>query len=177
MRKIVSAFLFVAACLAIGALSRVANTPAEWYQSLDKPFFQPPDWLFAPVWAGLYILIGLALAETWLDRREPRTLRLIVFAIQGILNILWSPVFFGMRSPALGLIVIVLMLAFILVHCNQLATQPQGGIAVYSLRGLGRLRSRTQSFDRHSELIQNTSLCACRLSARMPLSHRRKDKA
>lgn len=115
MRKIASAFFFVAACLAIGAFSRIANTPGDWYRSLDKPFFHPPDWLFAPVWAGLYILIGIAFAETWLDRSRPRMRRLIVFAIQGILNILWLPAFFGMHSPDLGLIVIASMLAFILL--------------------------------------------------------------
>ena len=115
MRKLLSAVFFVVACVAIGALSGLANTPGEWYRSLEKPFFNPPDWLFAPVWAGIYILIGLALAETWFDEDRGRNRRLFVFGIQAVLNILWSPSFFGLQMPMLGLLVIVPLLASILV--------------------------------------------------------------
>jgi translocator protein len=115
MRKVLSAILFVVACVAIGALSGLANTPGEWYQSLEKPFFNPPDWIFAPVWAGIYILIGLALAETWFDEDSGRNRRLFVFGIQAVLNLLWSPSFFGLQMPILGLLVIVPLLASILV--------------------------------------------------------------
>lgn len=115
MRKVVSAIFFVAACLAIGALSGIANAPGEWYQSLQKPFFNPPNWLFAPVWAGLYVMIGLALAETWFDQDDGRTRRLFVFGLQAVLNILWSPTFFGLQAPELAFLVIVPLLASILV--------------------------------------------------------------
>ncbi|WP_313197385.1 TspO/MBR family protein [Rhizobium sp.] len=113
MGKILTFAFFIFACVAIGALSSYANTPGEWYQSLQKPFFNPPDWVFAPVWAGLYVMIGVALSTTWFDKNN--TGRLIVFAIQGFLNILWSPAFFGLQSPILGLVIIVPMLAFILL--------------------------------------------------------------
>lgn len=117
MRKILVLVFFVVVCVAIGALSGIANTPGEWYQSLNKPFFQPPDWLFAPVWAALYILIGVALSTTWFDENNGR--RLIVFAIQGFLNILWSPAFFGLQSPILGLVIIVPMFCFILLFIRM----------------------------------------------------------
>lgn len=115
MRKVVSVIFFVVACLAIGALSGIANAPGEWYQSLAKPSFNPPDWLFAPVWAGIYIMIGLALAETWFDEGSGRKRRLFVFGIQAVLNVLWSPSFFALQAPVLGLLVIVPLLASILV--------------------------------------------------------------
>jgi benzodiazapine receptor len=115
MRKVVSAVFFVAACLAIGALSGIANAPGEWYQSLQKPFFNPPSWLFAPVWAGLYVMIGLALAETWFDQDDGRSRRLFVFGLQAVLNILWSPTFFGLQAPELAFLVIIPLLASILV--------------------------------------------------------------
>lgn len=117
MRKILTFVLFIVACVAIGALSSVANTPGEWYQSLNKPFFQPPDWVFAPVWAGIYVLIGIALAVTWFD--EDNTGRLVVFAIQAILNISWSPAFFGLKSPVLGLVIIIPMLISILLFIGM----------------------------------------------------------
>lgn len=113
MGKILTFAFFIVTCVAIGALSSYANTPGDWYQSLNKPFFNPPDWVFAPVWAGLYVMIGVALSTTWFDKDN--TARLIVFAIQGFLNIFWSPAFFGLQSPLLGLIIIVPMLAFIVL--------------------------------------------------------------
>ncbi len=113
MGKILTFAFFIVTCVAIGALSSYANTPGGWYQSLNKPFFNPPDWVFAPVWAGLYVMIGVALSTTWFDKDN--TARLIVFAIQGFLNIFWSPAFFGLQSPLLGLIIIVPMLAFIVL--------------------------------------------------------------
>jgi tryptophan-rich sensory protein len=117
MRKILSFAFFIAACVAIGALSSFANTPGDWYQSLQKPFFQPPDWIFAPVWAGLYVMIGIALATTWFD--ENNKPRLIVFAIQAILNISWSPAFFGLKNPMLGLFIIVPLLISILAFIGM----------------------------------------------------------
>ncbi len=105
--------LFIVASVAIGALSGASNAPGAWYQALEKPFFNPPAWVFAPVWTVLYGMIGAALASTWYDENNGR--RLVVFAIQGFLNIFWSPAFFGLQNPVLGLVIIVLLLAFILL--------------------------------------------------------------
>jgi benzodiazapine receptor len=113
--------LFILACVAIGALSGLSNVPGEWYQSLEKPFFNPPSWIFAPVWTVLYAMIGAALASTWYDENNGR--RLVVFAIQGFLNILWSPAFFGLQNPALGLAIIVPMLFCILLFI-KISWQP-----------------------------------------------------
>jgi tryptophan-rich sensory protein len=113
MSKVIVFSIFILASIAIGVISGVSNLPGEWYQSLNKPFFNPPNWIFAPVWTVLYGMIGAALAATWYDENNGR--RLIIFAIQGFLNILWSPAFFGMQNPALGLAIIIPMLVFILL--------------------------------------------------------------
>jgi len=82
-----------------------------WYPTLAKPRFAPPDWVFAPAWISLYILMGIAAFLIWRkgwDRKEVRT-ALLLFAIQLTLNTLWSFLFFGLKSPLAGLIGIVLL--------------------------------------------------------------------
>ena len=111
MKPILTHFLFIAIVVGLGALSGVSNMPGEWYQSLQKPFFQPPSWIFAPVWTTLYVLIAIAGARTWLD--APASGRMQIWFVQMILNFLWSPAFFGQQSPMLGLVVIIPLLASI----------------------------------------------------------------
>lgn len=115
MRKLITYLLFVAACVAIGVLSGIANMPGEWYRALEKPPLNPPNWIFGPVWAALYVMIGTALAETWFDDNNNRRRRLVVFALQGVLNICWSPAFFSMQNPPLALAIIIPMLLLILL--------------------------------------------------------------
>lgn len=89
--------------------------PGEWYAGLERPFFAPPDWLFAPVWTLLYLLMGVAAWRVW--RRagwDGARLALSVFVLQLALNALWSALFFGLQSPGLALIEIgVLWLAIV----------------------------------------------------------------
>ncbi|WP_117193064.1 TspO/MBR family protein [Rhizobium terrae] len=113
MNKTVVMIIFMVACVALGALSGAGNAPGEWYQSLNKPFFHPPGWIFAPVWTVLYVLIGAALSATWFDENNMR--RLQIFAVQAVLNLLWSPAFFGLHSPVLGLVIIVPLLISIML--------------------------------------------------------------
>ena len=87
-----------------------------WYTTLNKPFFNPPNWIFGPVWTILYILMGCALYLVWVEppapTRKGRTLRLAAYywyAAQLILNALWSILFFGWKNPLLGLATILLM--------------------------------------------------------------------
>src|ERR1044072_9135929 len=101
MIKILVTIVFIVACVALGALSGASNVPGEWYLSLDKPFFNPPGWIFAPVWTVLYVMIGVALSAIWFEEDNRRLL--VLFAIQAALNLLWSPAFFGLQSPVLGL--------------------------------------------------------------------------
>jgi len=99
-------------CQIAGFLGSLFTTPAisTWYKALHKPFFTPPNWIFSPVWIGLFILMGISLFFVWRRAGHPQ-LRpaFILFFVQLILNILWSVSFFGLQSPLLGLIGIVLL--------------------------------------------------------------------
>ncbi len=103
----------VAACqLAgiLGALFTRAAIPA-WYAGLQKPQFTPPNWLFGPMWISLYLLMAVAAYLVWQKGLAAKGVRaaLTVFLIQLLLNALWSPVFFGLRSPLAGAVIIVLL--------------------------------------------------------------------
>lgn len=83
-----------------------------WYAALDKPWFNPPPWVFAPVWTILYVVMAVAAWRVWLaPAGTMRSAALVWFFVQLLLNGLWSPVFFGMQSPGLALAVIVALLA------------------------------------------------------------------
>ena len=105
-------------CQLAGFLGSLFTTPAipTWYQTLNKPFFTPPNWIFSPVWIGLFILMGVSLFLVWRRPDHPQFKpALIFFFVQLILNILWSVAFFALRSPFLGLIDIVLLWIAILL--------------------------------------------------------------
>ncbi len=106
--------LFVVPCLAALAVGGMVTAPAvaAWYPTLAKPAWTPPDWLFGPVWSVLYLTMGIAAWLVW--RREGwagARGALILFWVQLAFNALWSPLFFGLRSPLLGLIDIAMLLA------------------------------------------------------------------
>ena len=113
--------LAFAAPLAVGAIGGVITAPAipTWYRQLDKPSWNPPDGLFAPVWTTLYVLMGFAivLARRSGDRGRRRSEAL--FGLQLALNLAWSVAFFGRRSPGAGLAVIVLLWTAILATIRE----------------------------------------------------------
>jgi benzodiazapine receptor len=100
---------------AIGTLSTIASIPT-WYAALNKPSFNPPNWIFGPVWTILYTLMAIA---AWLVWRTPnssrRTGALWVYGVQLVLNFLWTPVFFRYHALGLALGIIVLLWLAILV--------------------------------------------------------------
>jgi len=103
--------------LGVGWLGSVATDSArvEWYAYLQRPPFNPPDWIFAPVWTALYILMAIAGWRIW-DRHltNERSLRPL-FIIQLVLNGIWSFLFFGMRNPLIALVDITLLWACIFI--------------------------------------------------------------
>ena len=118
-RDVTCALIAVAAVVAASALGQIATFPnlAPWYASLQKPGFNPPNWIFAPVWTALYALMAFAL---WRILRLPsgtagRTLAVVIFGAQLVLNAVWSFLFFGAHNPLLGLFDIVPQLILILV--------------------------------------------------------------
>jgi benzodiazapine receptor len=100
-----------------GSIFTSADSLANWYANLIKPPFNPPNWIFGPVWTSLYIMMGVSAFLVWqkaLDKKSVR-LALICFLVQLALNALWTPLFFGLRSPLLGLIDIILLFFAIIV--------------------------------------------------------------
>ena len=112
---------FIILVLGGGLLIGANNMPGDWYQSLAKPSFNPPNWVFAPVWSILYIIIGVVGARTWLTLRRSMTMRL--WFAQLIFNFAWSPVFFGLKDPTSAVIIILGLLisvaGFIAVSWRQ----------------------------------------------------------
>lgn len=121
MNRILIYILFIVIVLGCGLLIGINNIPGEWYQSLVKPSFNPPNCIFAPVWSILYIIIGLVGARTFLNHRRTAAMRFWV--AQMIFNFAWSPLFFGFREIAMALIVIIALLisivGFIVVSRKQ----------------------------------------------------------
>ena len=102
---------WVGLCVAVGVVIGIFFKPGAWYAALEKPAFNPPAWLFAPVWTVLYVAMGVGAWRIWcLPGSTERKLALRQFGVQLILNAAWSPVFFGAQSLAGGLAVIVLLL-------------------------------------------------------------------
>jgi translocator protein len=106
-------FLALVACLLAGMIGSAFTTPAipTWYAALVKPPLNPPSWVFGPVWTLLYILMGIALYLIWVrgwDRKDVQVATAI-FGVQLALNVIWSYLFFGLQSPFLALIEIVLL--------------------------------------------------------------------
>ncbi len=109
-------------CQLAGFVGSFFTTPAipGWYASLEKPSFNPPNWLFSPVWIFLFVLMGITLYILWQkgEKRESR-IALIFFFIQLGLNILWSLLFFGLKSPMLAFVEIILLWIFILLTITK----------------------------------------------------------
>lgn len=90
--------------------------PGEWFVHINKPNFNPPDWIFAPVWTTLYALMGISIWLVW--KSAPNKTEFVfprnLFLIQLFFNALWSPLFFGLHHPGLALVDVTLMWFFII---------------------------------------------------------------
>ena len=107
---------FVLLCFAVAGIGGLATASGvdTWYPTLVKPAFNPPDWIFGPVWIVLYLMMAIAAWLVW--RRPPseqRSVALAVFGLQMALNLAWSVLFFGLQSPGAALVEIVLLLGAI----------------------------------------------------------------
>lgn len=113
--------LFLALVLSGGLIIGFVTAPGAWYATLSKPPFNPPSWIFTPVWTALYIMIGIAGWQVWRKGRHGAPMNL--WWTQLALNFAWSPTFFlGNRiDVALGIIVLLLItiIGFIIVAWRQ----------------------------------------------------------
>ncbi len=116
--------LLAIACVVLGGLSGVstAGSIQEWYTTLNKPSWNPPNWIFGPVWTLLYSMMGIAAAIVW-HKNVPTDSRmgLLWFAVQFALNLAWTPIFFGMHQLGFALVVIILMWLAILITIFKFA--------------------------------------------------------
>ena len=101
---------FILLCLAIGSVGGFATQHSidTWYATLNKPSWNPPNWVFAPVWTTLYILMGIAAWLVW-KTGDRVGLAMVLFFAQLGFNLLWSLVFFGLRSPGWALVEVVFL--------------------------------------------------------------------
>ncbi len=111
---------FILVCELAGVMGSIFTAPSlnSWYDMLAKPFFTPPPWVFAPVWFILYAWMGIAAYIVWQNRRDktPEVVSaFIFFALQLIVNVKWSLLFFGFHSPFYGLIAIFVLLTLIII--------------------------------------------------------------
>lgn len=114
-RSLLTIALFIAVVVAVGAVIGINSPPDAWYQSLNKAPWNPPNWVFAPVWFTLYVLIGIAGARTFV--RDPSSGAMALWALQMVLNWAWAPAWFSLHQIwlAMGIIIgmLVAVLAFI----------------------------------------------------------------
>lgn len=110
-KKLVLCIVLTQSAGVIGSIFTISAIPT-WYASLNKPPVTPPNWLFAPMWTTLYLLMGISLYIV-LGKKNNKT-GLTLFYIQLTLNALWSVLFFGLKSVTAGLIEIIFLWFFIL---------------------------------------------------------------
>lgn len=110
--KLPLSILFAILVGALGSLF-TSSSVQTWYVTLTKPAFNPPSWLFGPVWTILYILMGVSFWMIWTSKSKEKKRAIVLFLIQLFLNGIWSPVFFGAHSIGGALTLIVLLWAAI----------------------------------------------------------------
>ena len=112
-RSLVALIALLVLCLGVGILGGAVTRTAidDWYAALAKPGFTPPNWIFPPVWAALYILMAVAAWRVWrtTGAAEARRDALRMFGMQLLLNLAWPFIFFGAKSPLTALIVILVL--------------------------------------------------------------------
>jgi len=121
--KILKLMMAILLCQVVGVVGSLFTYPSiqTWYATVRKPDFTPPNWVFAPVWTTLFVLMGISAYLIWnrgLENRKVKT-ALLFFVIQLALNILWSFLFFKLQSPLYAFFeIIVLWLAILLTILN-----------------------------------------------------------
>ena len=126
MNKISRVAIVVVICLVVGYVSGMVTRTSitTWYPTLVKPSFNPPNWIFAPVWTSLYVMMGVAAGFIWnqiTTQKSAVTKALQFFIIQLVLNALWSYLFFGLHNLMLATIEVVLLWLMIFETYSQFA--------------------------------------------------------
>ena len=100
-------------CQGVGAIGALFTSPAisTWYATIQKPSFNPPSWIFAPVWTFLFLLMGISLYLVWSKGWKDKKIKtaISIFGVQLALNTLWSLLFFPLQSPLYAFIEIIIL--------------------------------------------------------------------
>jgi len=116
--KILKLIISILICQGAGAIGSLFTSPAisTWYATIQKPSFNPPNWIFAPVWTLLFLLMGISLYLIWSKGFKDKEIKtaIFIFFAQLILNIFWSILFFGLQSPLYAFIEIIILWVAIL---------------------------------------------------------------
>lgn len=119
MSNIVKGIVAIAIPLLVGGASGFFTITGvdSWYQTINKPSWNPPNWVFGPVWTTLYIMMGIALFLVWKEdtSEELKKIAIALFSVQLILNFFWSFIFFNLQQPGWALVEIIAMWFFILL--------------------------------------------------------------
>jgi len=118
MKALFSLIAWVIICLAAGFIGSIFTMPSipTWYTGLNKPPFNPPNWIFGPVWTTLFILMGISAWLIWekgISNKEVRS-AIMIFSVQLVLNMLWSLLFFGLKLPLFAFAELVVLWLLIL---------------------------------------------------------------
>jgi benzodiazapine receptor len=135
-RDILKLIVSIVICQGAGGIGSAFTSPAitTWYATLNKPAFTPPNSVFAPVWITLYLLMAIAVFLVWRKGLKTEGVKsaFIIFWVQLVLNVLWSVVFFGLKSPLAGVVVIILLWLAILLTIISFfrISRPAGGLLI-----------------------------------------------
>ncbi|MBT8300564.1 MAG: tryptophan-rich sensory protein [Maribacter sp.] len=135
-KKLTYIAIAVSVCLLVGFLSGFATQSSvnDWFVTLNKPSFNPPNWVFAPVWTLLYILMGVAAGLVWSKGFHHLWVKtaLYHFGFQLLFNASWSLVFFGLKKPFWGLVVIIslLILLFLTIRWFRIVSKTAAWLLV-----------------------------------------------
>jgi len=135
-RDILKLVVSIVVCEGAGGIGAIFTTPAisTWYAGLQKPSFTPPNSVFAPVWLTLYLLMAIAAFLIWRKGLNTKGVKpaLILFLVQLVLNVLWSVIFFGLKSPLGGVVLILLLWIAILLAIIRFfkISPPAGGLLI-----------------------------------------------
>ncbi|MFC1669930.1 TspO/MBR family protein [Spirochaetota bacterium] len=119
LKKALQVLASILVVWAVGIVGSIATRSSlnTWYLTINKPVFNPPGWLFGPVWTVLYTMMGIALYLIWKSSKDDKNRKtaLILFGIQLLLNGAWSFLFFGLQNPFFAFINIVILWFFIVL--------------------------------------------------------------
>jgi benzodiazapine receptor len=116
--KLILSLIFPQIAGGLGAFFTL-DSVRDWYLTINRPSWNPPNWIFGPVWTTLYVLMGIACYLIWKSNHPEKRKLMTLYFIQLGLNALWSPAFFGAQSPLFGLIVIIPLWVLILSSILQ----------------------------------------------------------